>query len=78
MLAIDSAFMRANHAKDATHLRKMKLIKSDTFFFAAEINLYAKDKIAIIAHRENIGMIIESKKIYDTLKNIFEIMWISN
>jgi len=78
MFAIDSAFMRANHAKDATHLRQMKLIKSDKFFFAAEINLYAKDKIAIIAHRENIGMIIESKKIFDTLKNIFEIMWLSN
>ena len=55
----------------------MKIIKSDQFFFSAEINLYSKDKIAIIAHRENIALIIESKKIHDTLKSIFEIMWLS-
>jgi hypothetical protein len=53
----------------------MKLIKSDKFFFSAEINLYSNDRIAIVAHKENIGLIIESKKIFDTLKNIFEIMW---
>lgn len=75
MFAIDSPFMRALHMKDNIHLRKMKLIKSDVFFFSAEINLYGKDGIAIIAHRENIGLIIESKKIFDTMKNIFEIMW---
>ena len=75
VFAIDSTFMSSKHAEDATQLRQMKLIKSDKFFFAAEINLYSKDRVAIIAHRENIGLIIESKKIFDTLKNIFEIMW---
>jgi sugar-specific transcriptional regulator TrmB len=75
MFAIDSEFMKDKHAEDDTHLRQMKLIRSDKFFFAAEINLYSNDRIAIIAHRENIGLIIESKKIFDTLKNIFEIMW---
>jgi len=77
MFAVQSAFMNGMNEKDPKHLRQMKIIKSDQFFFSAEINLYSKDKIAIIAHRENIALIIESKKIYDTLKSIFEIMWLS-
>ena len=77
MLAIQSSFMNSMNKQDPKHLRQMKIIKSDHFFFSAEINLYSKDKIAIIAHRENISLIIESKKIYDTLKSIFEIMWLS-
>jgi sugar-specific transcriptional regulator TrmB len=78
MFAIESSFMKNIHSQDNVHLRQMKIIKSDKFTFASEINLYSRDKIAIISHRENIGLIIESKKIYDTLKNIFEIMWLSN
>jgi len=77
MFAVQSTFMNGMNEKDPKHLRQMKIIKSDQFFFSAEINLYSKDKIAIIAHRENIALIIESKKIYDTLKSIFEIMWLS-
>ena len=77
MFAVQSTFMNTMNAKDPAHLRQMKIIKSDQFFFSAEINLYSKDKIAIIAHRENIALIIESKKIHDTLKSIFEIMWLS-
>ena len=77
MFAVQSTFMNSMNEKDPKHLRQMKIIKSDQFFFSAEINLYSKDKIAIIAHRENIALIIESKKIYDTLKSIFEIMWLS-
>ncbi|MEI7621377.1 MAG: helix-turn-helix domain-containing protein [Candidatus Moraniibacteriota bacterium] len=77
MFAVQSTFMNSMNAKDPLHLRQMKIIKSDQFFFSAEINLYSKDKIAIIAHRENIALIIESKKIYDTLKSIFELMWLS-
>ena len=77
MFAVQSTFMNTMNEKDPAHLRQMKIIKSDQFFFSAEINLYSKDKIAIIAHRENIALIIESKKIHDTLKSIFEIMWLS-
>jgi HTH-type transcriptional regulator, sugar sensing transcriptional regulator len=77
MFAVQSTFMNEMNEKDPKHLRQMKIIKSDQFFFSAEINLYSKDKIAIIAHRENIALIIESKKIYDTLKSIFEIMWLT-
>jgi hypothetical protein len=78
MFAIDSQFMRENQTQDKTHLRQMKLIKSGMFSFSAEINLYSKDRIAIMAHRENFGLIIESQKIFETLKNIFEIMWLGS
>jgi len=77
MFAIESDFMKNLNTKDQVQLRQMKIIKAKQFVFAAEINLYSNDKIAIIAHRENFGLIIESKKIYDTFKNIFELMWIS-
>ena len=75
MFALDSAFMRTMQANDKQQLRQMKLIEPGNFGFSAEINLYGADKIAIVAHRENMGLIIESKKIFDTLKSIFEIMW---
>jgi len=78
MFAIDSQFMRENQMQDKTHLRQMKLIKPGMFSFSAEINLYSKDRIAIMAHRENFGLIIESQKIFETLKNIFEIMWLGS
>jgi len=77
VIAIETAFMKKMQAQDEKHLRQIKIIESDSFFFSAEINLYAKNKISIIAHRENVGLIVESKKIFDTLKNIFEIMWLN-
>jgi hypothetical protein len=40
-----------------------------------EINLYGKRLIGIMAFEEEIGLIIESEKIYNTLKSIFEINW---
>jgi len=75
MFAIESAFMGTMQGHDKQQLRQMKLIKPGNYAFASEINLYGTDKVAIIAHRENMGLIIESKKIFDTLKGIFEIMW---
>jgi hypothetical protein len=75
MFALASAFMRTMQTNDKQQLRQMKLVEPGNYGFSAEINLYGADKIAIVAHRENIGMIIESKKIFGTLKSIFEIMW---
>lgn len=75
MFAIESPFMKSMQANDRQQLRQTKLIKPGNYVFASEVNLYGADKVAIIAHRENIGLIIESKKIFDTLKGIFEIMW---
>ncbi|OGF20384.1 hypothetical protein A2Y83_03475 [Candidatus Falkowbacteria bacterium RBG_13_39_14] len=41
----------------------------------ASVNLYGKNQISIVAFEEKIGLIIESEKIYITLKSVFEINW---
>jgi sugar-specific transcriptional regulator TrmB len=60
---------------DEKSLRKTRLVSQEHFPFSVEINLYGKSKIGIVAFEEKIGLIIESEKIYNTLKSIFEINW---
>ncbi len=56
-----------------------KLMDNQAFSdFDVEIKIYGKTKIGIISHQENLGIIIESKKIFDGLKAIFEYLWIIN
>ena len=38
-------------------------------------SLFAKRKIAIIAHKEEIALIVESQQIYTALLSIFKFMW---
>jgi hypothetical protein len=66
--------MRRLQSFDKKHLRKTKLINLSNIF-EVEINLYGNDKIAIMSFKEEFGLIIESKKIYNTLKVIFELQW---
>lgn len=56
-------------------LRKTKLADANTFPIKVEIDLYGINKIGIIAFEEKIGLIIESEKIYTTLKSVFEMNW---
>lgn len=63
-------------ALNEKQLRKTKITPKESFFdLEVEINLYAKNKIAIMSFEEKIGLIIESQKIYNTLKSIFEMNW---
>lgn len=57
------------------HLRKVKFVPAKQFPFEVEINLYGKRNIAIMAFEEKIAMIIESEKVFNTLKSIFELNW---
>lgn len=43
--------------------------------FDLEIKIYGKNKLGIISYKEDLGIIIESKKIFDGLRAIFETMW---
>jgi sugar-specific transcriptional regulator TrmB len=72
--APDTKEMRRLQSFDKKHLRKTKLINLSNIF-EVEINLYGNDKIAIMSFKEEFGLIIESKKIYNTLKVIFELQW---
>lgn len=71
----DNPEIREFTTENQKHLRRTKFIPKDRMPFEVEINLYGDQKIAVMSFEEKLGLIIESKKIYNTLKNIFEIMW---
>jgi sugar-specific transcriptional regulator TrmB len=75
-LAPDDLRISRFKEEDEKSLRKTRLIPTVKFPFSVEINLYGKNKISIISFEEKIGLIIESEKIYGTLKSIFEINWL--
>ncbi|HEX8974526.1 MAG TPA: helix-turn-helix domain-containing protein [Patescibacteria group bacterium] len=57
-------------------ITKTRFVKDHAFSgFDLEIKIYGKSKLGIISYQEDLGIIIESKKIYDGLKAIFETMW---
>lgn len=74
-IAIDNKYTRKVKSLDEKQLRKTKLISQDQFDLEVEINLYGNRKIGIMAFKEEIGLIIESEKIYNTLKSIFLFNW---
>lgn len=57
------------------HLRKVKTVSETKFNMENEILLYDKNKTAIMNFDDKIGIIIESPKIHDSIKQIFEMMW---
>lgn len=71
----DNPIIQKLIANNDKELRKTKLLNPKKYNIKININLYGKNKINIISFKEEIGLIIESEKIYDSLKNIFEIMW---
>jgi sugar-specific transcriptional regulator TrmB len=74
-IAPESKWTKEFQKSDQKYLRKTKLIPSNKFPFEIEINLYGKNKIGIMSFKEGFGLIIESQKIFTTLKSIFEMNW---
>lgn len=72
----DTSVMRTFKAADGASLRQTRLVSGEKFPFAIELSLYGKNHIAIMAFEEKIGMLIESQKIYTTLRSIFEMNWL--
>jgi sugar-specific transcriptional regulator TrmB len=65
----------ANEMKEKA-ITKTKFVADKAFAkFDLEIKIYGKSKVGIISYAEDLGIIIESKKIFDGLKAIFETMW---
>lgn len=71
----DTRWIRKYTSRDKEQLRKSKLLPLEKFKTKIEIDLYGKNKIGLMSHKEGIGVIIESQDIHDTLKEIFETMW---
>ncbi len=60
---------------DDTSLRETRLLSSKDFRFTNEINIY-DNKVAITSfHGELIAILIESKEIADTQRDIFKMAW---
>ncbi len=74
-IAPNNKYLKNVKSFDQKHLRQTKLIDGQKFPIEVEINLYGKNNIGIMAFQEKIGLIIESQKIYNTLKTIFELNW---
>ncbi|MDP1629629.1 MAG: hypothetical protein Q8L57_03350, partial [bacterium] len=60
---------------DEKSLRKTKLLSIEEFPLEVEIDLYGGNKIGVMSFGEKIGRIIESRKIFATLKSVFELNW---
>lgn len=74
-IAPDVPEMQKYKGLDEKSLRKTKLISAGEFSFEVEINLYGKNRIAIMSFVEKMGLVIESPKLYRTLKSVFELNW---
>lgn len=61
--------------REEKELRKTKLVDAQKYPIEVEIDLYGSNKIGVMAFKEKIGLIIESQKIFNTLKSIFEMHW---
>jgi sugar-specific transcriptional regulator TrmB len=71
----DSAFAKEHQKEDAKYLRQIRLAQLEPTFAELEISLYAKSKVSIKSFQEKFALIIESKALFNTLKNIFELQW---
>lgn len=62
--------------RDVIEKRKTKLVPAEKFPFGVEINIW-DNKIAIMSYTkaEMIGVLIESKELYKTLRSVFELCW---
>lgn len=74
-IAHDSPAEREEIKKNKGHLRESKLLPKGLMDFSNEINIY-DNKVSIITLKtEKIGLLIESKEIYQSMKSIFEALW---
>lgn len=71
----DQPIIRNLVKSDIAQLRQSKIVPKEGFAINVEINLYGKGKIGIISFEEQFALIIESRKIYESLKNIFYLIW---
>ncbi|MFH1030306.1 MAG: helix-turn-helix domain-containing protein [bacterium] len=62
-------------ARETNEFRATRLINPTRFPIKSSVNIFGKNKISIVPFNEKIGLIIESEKIYMTIKSIFEMNW---
>lgn len=76
-IAPNDAAGKRVHGEDRQRLREIRLVSAKDFDFTNEINIY-DDKVAISTFaqgREVFGIIIESREVAETQRQIFEMAW---
>ncbi len=77
-IAPDDATGKRVHGEDKEYLREIRLVSQKQFDFKNEIKIY-DNKVATISFGEDekavFGIIIESKEVADTQRQIFEMAW---
>lgn len=71
----DNPETREIATNDQIYLRQSKLIPSEKFKMEIEMIIYGRNKIGLVSYDEEISVIIESQKIHNSLKSLFEVIW---
>ncbi len=71
----DSPSIRESTKYNIKELRTSKYVTDKSFELPIEIMAYGDRKVGIISLYEEVSLIIESEKIYKSLKSIFELQW---
>jgi len=71
----DTEEMRKMSTHDVEHLRRSRFMPKEKFFSSIEFDIYGKNKVAFISYEEEVALIVESQKINDSLKSLFEYIW---
>ncbi len=71
----DNAELRSFAKKGSAYLNQARFVTNAKFNLKSSIGIYGKNKVQISSYKDEIGMIIESEDIHDSLKSIFEVMW---
>ncbi len=69
-LFLDDEVGRGFKDRSREELREVYLIPKAKFFFENEINIY-DDKVSIISHKDNVGVIVQNQAVADTQRAIF-------
>lgn len=77
---VSSKYSKAYRRLDKKHLRESLILPHEKYPFQVEIDLYDENKIAFISFdpSELLGVIIESPRIANTLKSLFNLVWDAN
>ena len=75
VIAPDEPFIREYKSRDEQALCTTKVIPDEAFKLDVQIMLYGENSVGILSFSDEVGLIVESKTIYKTLKSIFEWQW---
>gem|GEM_PF-2200157 len=77
VICCESDDNKSYHQVNKKNLIEVKFIKDKEFHLSCGIDIYAGNKVSIVlfSKEEMSGLIVTSKKCYDTLVSIFDMVW---